>query len=209
MHRITIARKLRFLAEQARLEQQAFLESLKVRDCKISQVQFDDVETFEHTKLKPLSIALAVNMQRKVLGFEVSSMPAKGHLAVKSVEKYGRRRDERKKGLQRLLKSLEGVVNPQTLFQSDQNPHYPPVLRNIFPHAIHQTTKGRRGCISGQGELKKVVWDPLFSLNHTAAMLRANINRLIRRTWCTTKKPQRLSDHLAIYINFHNQVLTD
>jgi hypothetical protein len=38
-------------------------------------------------------------------------------------------------------------------------------------------------------------------------MLRANINRLFRRTWCTTKKPERLEQHLAVYMDFHNRVL--
>ena len=47
-------------------------------------------------------------------------------------------------------------------------------------------------------------FDPLFALNHTAAMFRANVNRLIRRTWCTTKKRERLADHLTLYMAHHN-----
>jgi hypothetical protein len=38
-------------------------------------------------------------------------------------------------------------------------------------------------------------------------MLRANINRLFRRTWCTTKKKERLEQHLAVYLDFHNRIL--
>jgi hypothetical protein len=75
-------------------------------------------------------------------------------------------------------------------------------------YSQHVTVEGQRGCIRGQGELKKVKFDPLFSLNHTMAMLRANVSRLIRQTWCTTKKAERLSDHLALYAYFHNTVLT-
>jgi hypothetical protein len=48
----------------------------------------------------------------------------------------------------------------------------------LIPGAVHTTVKGRHGCVVGQGELKKIVFDPLFSFNHTAAMARANINRL-------------------------------
>ena len=51
---------------------------------------------------------------------------------------------------------------------------------------------------SGQGELKKAGKDPLFCINHTFAMLRANINRLIRKTWCTTKDPAMLM-HCLLY----------
>lgn len=72
----------------------------------------------------------------------------------------------------------------------------------------HKRVKGRRGCVVGQGELKRGGRDPLFALNHTAAMLRANVNRLFRRTWCTTKRMDRLKAHLMIYIDFHNTVLT-
>ena len=75
-----------------------------------------------------------------------------------------------------------------------------PVLRTI-------ATPGGRGCVTGQGELKKLRFDPLFALNHTCAMLRANINRLFRRTWCTTKKKERLEQHLAVYMDFHNRIL--
>ena len=61
--------------------------------------------------------------------------------------------------------------------------------------------------MAGQGELKKVAFDPLFLINHTCATLRANINRLIRKTWCTTKDPQRLKDHLDVFIYFYNEEL--
>jgi hypothetical protein len=81
-------------------------------------------------------------------------------------------------------------------------------LRKHFPKATHIQTKGRKSSVTGQGELKKVFYDPLFSLNHTCAMMRAHICRLIRKTWCTTKDPDRLADHIAIYVNYHNRELT-
>jgi len=63
---------------------------------------------------------------------------------------------------------------------------------------------GKKGCIAGQGELKKATFDPIFSINHTFAMMRANISRLIRKTWNTTKKVEGLIDHLNIYVWMHN-----
>jgi hypothetical protein len=30
----------------------------------------------------------------------------------------------------------------------------------------------------------------------------------VRRTWCTTQRPDRLEAHLEIYIRFHNAILT-
>lgn len=174
-------------------------------DRHIGDFVFDEMETFEHTKMKPLSIAMAVEEKtRLILDFKVSSMKAKGLLAERSRKKYGPRKDERKKNLNELLSNLKNL-SPNPLFiKSDMNPHYPLAVKKVFPNSFHQTFKGKRGCVVGQGELKAGGYDPIFAFNHTAAMLRANINRLFRRTWNTTKKPECLGYHIAIYIFFHN-----
>lgn len=204
LSRTTIKRKFEYLGREAALRLRE--ENLKLPQA--SEVQFDDQETFEHTKCKPLSITLAVESKtRRILGFEVSKMPAKGHLTKIALKKYGKRKDERSQGRKRLFESLKPLVRAEALFKSDENPHYPRDLKKAFPKATHQTFKGERGSIVGQGELKKVRFDPLFSLNHTCAMTRANMNRLFRRTWCTTKLPERLADHFAIYADYHNSSL--
>ena len=202
--RTTVSRKLQFLARVARLSNQKFLNSWPL----IESVQFDDLETFEHTKLKPISVTLAVeNCSRLLIGFEVSSMPAKGLLVHKSLKKYGPRADHRAIGRNQLFARIKSHINSRAIIESDQNPHYPKSVKQFFPQARHLPFKGVRGCITAQGELKKTEFDPLFSLNHTCAMLRANINRLFRKTWCTTKKLERLSNHIELYVQYHNQEL--
>lgn len=204
VHRITISRKLKFLAGQARVHQSLYLDRYKGRP--LVDVQFDEMETFEHSKLKPLAVALAVcSESRTILGFQVSSMPAKGLLAKKSRKKYGRRKDDRPVGMKALFDGIKPILHTNATLLSDQNPNYPKIIRTFG--WTHKTVKGRKGCIVGQGELKKIGFDPIFSLNHTCAMLRANVNRLFRKTWCTTKKLESLSDHLWLYMDFHNQVL--
>jgi hypothetical protein len=204
----TIARKMRFLGTLAREElAQWRVEHYSGRP--LSQVQFDDLETSEHSKCKPLSVALAVDPKtRRILSFQVSRMPAKGLLKPIALKKYGPRKDERGLGWLKLMQELQPIVSAGATFRSDENPHYPVHLRRAFPEARHERFKSRRACVVGQGELKKGGFDPLFALNHTCAMLRANMNRLFRRTWCTTKKIEGLLDHLAIYACFHNRVLT-
>ena len=202
--RTTVVRKLLFLAAQARLRLEEQLKSKPP----VTVIQFDDMETFEHTKCKPLSITLAVvEGERRILGFEVSKMPPKSVLAEIARKKYGPRPDERPEGRKRLFEKIKPFVHPEAVIKSDQNPHYPKDVKRFFPRATHKTYKGRRGCVVGQGELKSGGFDPLFSFNHTAAKLRADINRLFRRTWCTTKKAERLAAHLAIYAVFHNENL--
>lgn len=204
--RRTIERKFLFLADQARQDLQAELDS---RTQLIEAVQFDEMESFERSKCLPLSIPLLVETKtRKILGFGVVQMPAKGPLSRISLKKYGPRPDHRKEGTLAVLGSLKPKLSENVLIESDEKPAYPPWIKTQLPQARHETFKGRKGAVVGQGELKKVGRDPLFSLNHTAAMLRANINCLIRKTWCTTKRPDRLLAHITLYAQFHNRVLT-
>ena len=204
----TVVRRFRYLAQQERLRHDQWLRK-NYENSKLDLIQFDDLETAEHTKCKPLSVSLAVDPKtRKILSFQVSQMPAKGLLVRTAMKKYGYRKDERPQGWDRMMKDLVSIVSPDATWKSDQNPHYPRFLLKHHPQAVHKTVKGGRGSVSGQGELKKLVFDPLFALNHTCAMLRANLNRLFRRTWCITKNKQGLIDHLSIYVTYHNLVLT-
>ena len=171
-------------------------------------LEFDDLETFEHSKLKPLSVVMAVETKtRRILGFRVAQMPAKGLLAARSRKKYGYRKDERRKMRRELFEEIKPWVHPRAVIKSDDNPHYKKDVKEFFPQSTHLAYPGIRGCVTGQGELKATSHDPLFTLNHTFAMFRANINRLFRRTWNTTKKPERLSHHIALFVLYHNQVL--
>jgi transposase-like protein len=204
VHRKTVARKLAFLAHVSRERQEQFLKN----GPKVQHFQFDDLITIEHTKCKPLAVSLAVEKGgRRLLGFEVSRIPASGLLAEISRRKYGRRPNQRPRALRRLLARIRPLVEENVSISSDEDPLYPPLVRRNFPKAVHHRYPGGRGCVTGQGELKKLGFDPLFSLNHTCAMLRANINRLFRRTWCTTKKMACLEQHLTLYMDFHNTVL--
>lgn len=202
----TIVRKFRLMAVRARSAHE--LRRTELQEKPIQEVQFDDLETFEHTKCKPLSVTLAVDKKsREILHFEVSRMPAKGPLAKISRKKYGYRADARPQGWNRMFKNLKVMIHPRATVESDQNPHYPKFVQMHLPSVLHVRHPGARGAITGQGELKKLKFDPLFSLNHTCAMLRANLNRLVRRTWATTKKPEGLIDHLWLYLWYHNTVL--
>jgi hypothetical protein len=207
----TVARKLVFHAARSRAEHEAELKERAISTARrIKKFQFDELETFERSKLLPVSVPLAVCAKtRRILGFQVASMPAKGLLVEASLKKYGKRPDDRKGAIERLLNSLVPISDEAGCeLLSDQCPRYPSAVSQAFQaRGVHKTVKGRRGCVVGQGELKKVGRDPLFSLNHTCAMLRANLNRLFRRTWCTTKRIDRLEAHLWIYVRFHNEVL--
>ena len=192
----TVAKKLLFLG--AICEERNQKNVMNYRS--VDHIQFDELQTIEHTKCKPLSVAMAVSKnERKILGFKVSSMPATGHLATISRKKYGVRPDHRKAGLTDLFNDLSRFLSPNITISSDECSFYNGVVRQVFPRAIVNQHTGKSS-VAGQGELKKTRFDPIFSINHTFAMLRANISRLIRKTWNTTKKVSCLICHLNIYV---------
>ena len=204
--RPTIVKHFRFLAGLARLEHEVWLKRYKASP--LDQIQFDDLETSVHTKLKPMSVALAIDpVSRKILSIHTAQMPARGHISEKAKLKYGRRKDLRPFAWNQMMKDLIPIVKENAIFTSDENPHYPKFLKRHHNRAVHIQVNGGRGCITGQGELKQKRFDPIFALNHTCAMLRANLNRLFRKTWCTTKNEQGLQDHLALFVSFFNQGL--
>lgn len=182
------------------------LENMRIDLKNVEEIVFDEMESFQHTKLKPLTIPLAVEKHtRRILAFDVGEIAAKGPLASLSVKKYGKRKCQRRELLEVMFSKLSQVAAPTCSFFSDESTHYPKVLKRHFIYATHKTFKGRAAAVVGQGEMKRVGFDPLFDLNHTAAMIRDNIKRMARRTWCTTKRTDRLSDFIAIYALYHNQ----
>ncbi len=204
LDRKTVVRKFLFLS----LDAIFYLRRGNLLCHKSRVIEFDDLETFESTKCKPLSVTLAVESRtRRILGVAVSRMPAKGRLIHKAKRRYGHRADDRAMGRAVLFRELRDLIHEDAVIKSDSNPHYPADVKRHFPRAKHVTYLGQRGSLGGQGELKKTRFDPLFSLNHTCAMFRANINRLFRKTWCTTKRSDRLYAHLALYAQFHNESL--
>ena len=202
--RNTVARKITFLAERARLKIETWLAS----QSPFTDLQWDELITFEHTRLKPLSVALMVcERHRCILGFRVAQIPASGLIARRSREKYGPRRNLSGYARRDLLKTLAPHIAPKATVTCDEHPRYYDELEAALTDVNVIQHHSVRGSLTGQGELKRVGWDPLFTINHTLAMLRDNIKRLTRRTWCTTKRQSVLEDVIAIYVHFHNSRL--
>jgi len=206
--RTTIARRLVFLANQARHRNRALLREYENEFGAFNKVQFDDLITAEHTKCKPVSVTTVVQEKtRIVIDYSTAQIPAFGLLAAISVRKYGRRADHSRRERQALFKRLVDRLPEQVVFRTDQHKHYPIVIKSHFPKSTHITHKGAKGSVSAQGEMKKLGRDPLFSINQSFAMFRDKMSRLSRRSWNLSKDINRLDDHLAIYIESHNRTI--
>lgn len=176
-------------------------------------LQIDELETIEHTKLKPLTIPLCVNSDYQILATSVGRIRAKGHLSEISAKKYGFRQDEREKSLIELLEKLKASLPEKPIsITTDALPIYKNLIKKYFPDTEHIVAVSK-DFVRKKRELiytaeRKRIFDPLFAMNQRCAMLRSDIRRLTRRSWCTTKKIQNLAMHLELYQIYNNQQIT-
>lgn len=203
INRRTIERKMHYLAKRARRRHREMLQSL---ESAVTHLQFDDQITTEHTKMKPVTISIAIDVKRRlILGAEVGRIPSSGLLAAKSRKKYGPRPSEHGRCLKRLFQQIASTVAPGALVQSDEHRLYPKFVNHYLPRVTHVRHLGGRASVAGYGELKNKTFDPLFGINHTCATFRDDLARLGRRTWCTTKKVDRLQMQTDIMIEYENE----
>lgn len=202
--RKTIERKFIYLANKARMTQAALLEEWKKNP--IMDVQFDDLISSIHTKLKPVSISVVVDPNTfKILGARVAEIPAFGKIAEISRRKYGRRYNQHPQVLSNLLFDLKKCISNEASFKTDEHKRYSEIIVKHFPQAKHKKYKGLPASIVGMGELKTKRYDPLFAINHTLACFRGGMNRFFRRTWCTSKSIKHTQDHIDIFIDYYNE----
>jgi len=202
--RKTIGRKLLYLSKKAKINQQKLL--LLWEQNPLKNIQFDDLISSIHTKLKPISISVVVDPKSyMILGAQVAEIPAFGKTAKISRAKYGRRQNMHPQILSELLSNLKSVIASDALFVTDEHKRYPEIIKKYFPFSKHETHKSIPASVAGMGELKTRSFDPLFAVNQTLACFRYGIDRFIRRTWCTSKKMENVQHHIDIYLDYHNE----
>lgn len=179
-------------------------EKKKLIHYKETEIQFDELETIHHTKCKPLSVTV-VTSKEYLLALQVAEMPAKGRLAKISKQKYGERKDERQHVVESALNYVKSKLKTDPLvIKSDASPFYKNIVERVFSQSFYEQH-------SRAGEIDKLRskihennhkrrFDPLFDVNHACALLRSQIKRLTRRSWCTTKKVENLQLHLDLFV---------
>jgi transposase-like protein len=198
--RTTVVRKFLFLAREAKIKQAQALKSFEG-----GALQFDEMESFEHTRLKPLSIAMAVDAKtRKLLATTVAPFPCKGPRAAFARQKYGFRPDLRREARKTLIDTLI-PLSPISI-TTDFHPAYPKLLRGALSKTIHrQTVRAKQDRNFFHKNRRRNYADQLFALNFVAAKIRHDLSRMARRVWVTTKKPERLQAHLELFLAYHNK----
>ncbi len=200
--RKTIVRKIRWLAAKARRIHE---ETLATR--KIEIAQFDEMETFEHTRMKPVSVAVAVESYwddkkqvyrtGKIIEAIAAPMHYKSRNAKKAWEKYGDREDLSEGARNDVVEAIKiAAAKPNVRILMDGKRSYGNLFSKILPDAKVSVIERKNN--SGSE------YDRMFSLNHTCARIRHDMSRMARQSWVTTKNVQGLQDHLDLFVAYFN-----
>jgi transposase-like protein len=200
VNRKTIVRKFLFVSGLARKEHE---RRIGFGDIKTTQVQFDEMESFEHTRLKPLTIAVAVRAKSgEIIDLRVETLSYKGPLAGLAFKKYGPRKNNAAKAVGKVLSTVALCTTARSLITTDSHPSYPKLVTKWLPLAVHKKSKR---CPPVLATSRRNPHDELYTLNYSIAKIRNDLSRLSRKTWVTTKKPERLQAHLDLYMAWNNR----
>ena len=200
VNRKTVIRKFLFLAALTRQFHKAYVQKGLLST---HHAQFDEMESFEHTRLKPVTIAVVVNAKSgEIIDAKVASLSYKGPLAAFAFQKYGPRPNHAARAIKQSLRTLRACANPELLVTTDLHPAYPRHLRAVLPKATHHRVRSHLPDVRRDRSNPN---DALFTLNYTAAKIRNDLSRMARKTWVTTKKYSRLQAHLNLYIAWNNR----
>jgi transposase-like protein len=169
----------------------------------------DELETYEHNRrLKPLTVPLLVHKPSHcILHASVGTLPARKPLSKANQRKFealerveGKRRSQSREKVAECFDVLQRLLPPSgtVIVNTDEKHTYRALLKKRFgDRLVHRTTHSKE---------PRTYWNPLFVVNHTFAMLRDGLSRLVRRNWAASKQREKLEWHLWIYIAWRNYV---
>jgi len=207
--RKSIAHRLDLLGEHCREFHARKLEQLARSRGLSGRFQLDELETYEHNRrLQPLTVPVLIQRSSYfVVDLAVAALPCRGRLSERNrakkaerEERYGKRRSGSRRAVEACLGTLRDLHRPHTKLEleTDRKHEYVGSIERVLgpgtPHA-RTSSKDRRD-----------YRNPLFPINHTLAMLRDGVSRLVRRTWAASKQMQRLGRHLWIWVCWRNYV---
>jgi transposase-like protein len=203
----TVARRLLLLGEHCRQFHQGMV--LRARGNLGGSFQLDELETFEHSRrLQPLTMPVLIERRSFfVLALETAPLPCRGRLPPALAEKkralearHGKRRSGSSAAVRRCLELLAHVHPPAAgvQIQTDGKESYARILGQLFGARLEHAR-----CSS---QARRDYRNPLFPINHTLAMLRDGISRLVRRSWAASKLRERLERHAWIWVCWRNYV---
>lgn len=207
--RHTIAHLLRLLGAHCRDFHSWRIERASSTRTLLGIFQLDELETYEQSRrLAPVSVPVLIERRSYfVLDLHSAPLPCRGRLSEEERKRklereriLGKRETGSSAAVARCSRTLAAfhARNTRVVVQTDRKPTYVGILSRQFGERV---AHGRYS-----SKAKRDHRNPLFPINHTFAMMRDGISRLVRRTWAASKLRQRLERHAWIWIVWRNYV---
>lgn len=172
--------------------------------------QLDELETFEtHRLTRPVTVPVLIERRSYfILRTRTAPMGPRGRLSEENRkrvdldrERFGVRVNGSLGAVDACLRTLEEMLAPGALLhlQTDRKSSYRSLTRKRF--------SGRLGShVRESSRRRRDYGNVLFPINHTLAMLRDGVSRLVRRSWGASKCRRRLQGHLDLWTAYRNYV---
>ncbi len=208
--RHTVSRRLLLLGNHCREAQRTRLMRAREKGAFGTTFQLDELETFEgDRRLCPITMPVLIDKHSYfVVHVECGTLPARGGLRPhdrkrrqEREKKYGKRRSQSREVVERSLRTLAAILpgDRAVEIQTDQKKTYVRLVRNAFPQRlvahVRESSKKARNYTN-----------VLFPINHTLAMMRDGVSRLVRRSWGASKRMSRLELHVWLWMAYRNYV---
>jgi hypothetical protein len=207
--RKTVRRRLLLLSRHGREFHTAVLERAARRGDLKGNFQLDELETFERDRrLCPVTLAVLIHEEsRFVLHAQSGALPARGNLRGRHLErklalerKHGVRTSGSREAVRACFASLASALTGRggAVLATDKKSSYATLLAETLPEGtVH---------MRHPGDAPKTPENPLWPINHTLAMLRDGLSRLVQRTWGVSKERAWLDRHAWIWIAYRNYI---
>ena len=170
----------------------------------------DELETFETDRLvRPVTVPVIVQRtSHLVVHLAVGRLAPRGRLNTyrrlrreRDEFRFGPRRCESRKTVRTVLERLAAALGPSSALNltTDRKSSYRPLVQSLFASNF-----GSHARVSSKQRRDRS--NPLFPINHTLAMMRDGVSRLVRRSWAAAKLRERLREHLWIWACYRNYI---
>lgn len=182
---------VKYFRENSELARQANKKRIATKDLVTSYVEFDQLETYEHTRKKPVGIQISIRHKTgEIISAKAGYIPVRALSVSKSYSTEWNRQAQNSTHILKMLNETKKALNRKgSLVSCDKDRKQGKVVKELYTDPFITIQPNSK-------EHKKI--DRVFR------RMRQDISRLSRRTLSTTKDIRQLQNHLDLYTDYNN-----
>ncbi len=182
---------VKYFRENAELARKSNRKRLSEKGLVTSYVQFDQLETYEHTKRKPVGIQLSIRHKTgEIISAKAGYIPVRALAVSKAYStKWNKMANQSNHTIKMIQETKKALNTKGSTISCDGYRPQIKLLKNICKQSFITIQPSMK-------EHKKI--DRVFR------RIRQDVSRLGRKTLSTTKRLEQLQNHLDLYTDYHN-----